>query len=192
MGSGFIKMNSTDDHVSGPAGAGLGPGLAITCPLCYYTAIMQTKVGLSVISLEEITPDNWRLGLRVSNDQEKYVSDRTHLLARAYAYRERHSRAVIICSDGTPVGMALYYDCDELDAYDFSQLFIDERYQGKGYGLAATECILDEMRKDGRFKKVVLCYTDGNQAARSLYEKCGFHETGESDGNEIVMEKILG
>ncbi len=141
-----------------------------------------------MIRLEGIDPNNWRLGLHVKETQKNYVSDSSRMLARAYAFRGYRSRAVVIYAGDVLVGMALYYDCDELQAYDFSQLFIDERYQGKGYGLAAAKCILEEMRRDGKYKKVVLCYIEGNEAARSLYQKCGFHLTGEADGDEIVME----
>lgn len=144
-----------------------------------------------MIHLENVSPDNWHLGLCVKENQEKFVSDKCHLLARAYAFREFRSRAVIIYSDDVAVGMALYYDCDELNAYDFSQLFIDERYQGNGYGMAAVKCILEEMRRDGKYKKVILCYIEGNNAAFSLYKKCGFFLTGETDGDEIIMQKNL-
>lgn len=144
-----------------------------------------------MIKLEIINPNNWRLGLRVNESQKEFVSDEMRLLARAYAYRNYGSRAVVIYNDETPVGMALCYDCIEANAYDLSQLFIDERYQGKGYGYAATMKIIEEMKADGRFQKVILCYIDGNNAARSLYEKCGFNLTGEADGNEIVMERAL-
>ena len=144
-----------------------------------------------MIRLEEINPNNWRLGLHVNESQKGYVSDEMGLLARAYAYREHRSRAVVIYNDSTAVGMALYYDCDDLNTYDLSQFFIDEHYQGKGYGFAATERILDEMRKDGKFKKVTLCYIKGNQSARLLFEKCGFRHTGEVDDDEIIMEMDL-
>ena len=87
--------------------------------------------------------------------------------------------------------MALYYDFDELDAFDFSQLFIDERYQGKGLGSEAARQILARMERDGKFDKAVLCYIDGNEAARHIYEKLGFYLTGERDGDEIIMEKLL-
>lgn len=141
-----------------------------------------------MIHLEEINADNWRLGLKVSEEQSKYVSNDMKLLARAYAYREHRSKAVIIYSDNTPIGMALYYDCEELKAYDFSQFFIDERYQGRGYGYTVTQMILEEMKKDSTYHKVILCYIEGNKEALSLYKKCGFVHTGETDGNEIVME----
>ena len=87
--------------------------------------------------------------------------------------------------------MAMYHDLDEWSAYDFSQFFIDHRYQGKGYGLTAAELILEKLKADGKYNKVVLCYIDGDDAAKNLYEKLGFHYTGEEDGNEIVMEMLL-
>lgn len=146
-----------------------------------------------MIRLEEIDQGNWRLDLRISEEQRQwhYVSEGMAMLARAYAYRNARSQAFVIYGDETPVGMAMYYDCEPLDAYDFSQLFIDQRYQGRGYGLAATEMILARMKADGKYKKAVLCYIEGNEAARGLYEKVGFRPTGEVDGDEVIMEKVL-
>ena len=39
--------------------------------------------------------------------------------------------------------------------------------------------------------KVILCYIDGNEAARNMYEKLGFTLTGDRDEDEIIMEKAL-
>jgi len=141
-----------------------------------------------MIRLEEITPDNWRLGLSVAEHQKTFVSNDMKLLARAYAYRNYRSNALIIYHDDCPVGMALYHDCDNFHAYDFSQLFIDERYQGNGYGTEAAKQILDLMRVDKKYNKVILCYIDGNESARKLYEKLGFKLTGERDEDEIIMQ----
>ena len=90
-----------------------------------------------MIYLETITPDNWRLGLSVREDQSRYVSDSNKILARAYAYRNYGSQAFVIYNDEIPIGMAMYYDLDEMQAYNFSQFFIDQQYQGNGYGLEA-------------------------------------------------------
>ncbi len=144
-----------------------------------------------MIRLEPITPDNWRPALRVREDQRRFVSDCNVILARAYAYREHRSRAFLVCKGDTPIGMAMYYDIEEWNAYDFSQLFIDERYQGHGYGQKAAELILQAMREDGAYDRTVLCYIEGNDAARQLYQKLGFSHTGESDGDEIIMELRL-
>ena len=144
-----------------------------------------------MIRLETVNPDNWRLRLKVSDAQKRFVADSATMLARAYAYRESRSKAYVIYNDTLPVGMALYYDCAELNAYDLSQLFIDERYQGNGFGIEATKQILDKMKSDSKYDKVILCYIDGNEAAKNMYEKLGFTLTGDRDEDEIIMEKAL-
>lgn len=143
-----------------------------------------------MIRLEDIDAGNWRIPLSVSKDQEQYVASTTTILARAYAYREQRSRAFVIYNNETPVGMVLYHDEDSLDAYIFSEILIDERFQGKGYGTAATKLVLDRMKEDGRYHKVVLCYIEGNDAAKKLYEQFGFVET-DRDEDEIIMELDL-
>ena len=140
--------------------------------------------------LADINPGNWRLDLKVAESQKNYVASSAVMLARAYAYREQRSRAFVIYDDETPIGMGMYHDCPELNAYDLSQLFIDERCQGKGYGKVATKLVLDIMKQDGKYSKVVLCYVEGNDAARKLYENFGFVEIGR-DEDEIIMELIL-
>lgn len=144
-----------------------------------------------MIRLENVTPDNWRLGLAVSEAQKRFVSNSDRILARAWAYRDARSRAFVAYADETPVGMALFYDGERIGAYVFSELFIDARYQRRGYGIETARQLLGMMEADGRFDRAVLCYIDGNEPARRLYETLGFRPTGERDGDEIVMEKYL-
>ena len=47
--------------------------------------------------------------------------------------------------------------------------------------------ILDAMKQDGRYSKVDLCYIEGNDAAKKLYESFGFVEI-DRDEDEIIME----
>ncbi|MGN0506862.1 MAG: GNAT family N-acetyltransferase [Lachnospiraceae bacterium] len=143
-----------------------------------------------MIHFVDIDDGNWRIPLKVSKEQELYVANSTTMLARAYAYRNHRSRAFLIYEDETPVGMGLYYDCEPLAAYDFSQIFIDEQFQGKGYGRTAIKLVLDDMKKDGKYDKVVLCYIEGNIVAKKIYADYGFMETGR-DENEIIMELKL-
>ncbi len=144
-----------------------------------------------MIHLETITPDNWRLGLQVRDDQRNYVSDNTGILARSYAYRGSRSHAFVIYNDELPIGMAMFYDLDEEREYNLSQFFIDQRYQGNGFGYEAASMILQMMKDDGKYDKVVLCYIDGDYAALKLYEKLGFRLTGEAYEDEIIMELSL-
>ena len=143
-----------------------------------------------MIRFVDIDPNNWRLGLKVAESQKTYVANSTAMLARAYAYRNQRSRAFIIYHDETSVGMGLYYDLPEMECYDLSQIFIDERYQGRGYGKAATRLVLDALKQDGKYNKVDLCYIEGNDAAMKLYEQFGFVEI-DRDEDEIILELKL-
>lgn len=144
-----------------------------------------------MIHLEEITEVNWRIPLAVSKEQEQYVSNPMKMLARAYAYRNQGSFACVIYNDDEPVGMALYHDCPDLEAYDLSQIFIDERFQKKGYGKQATQLLIERMKAEKKFNKIVLCYIEGNDVAKKMYENLGFYLTGEADEDEIVMELLF-
>jgi diamine N-acetyltransferase len=144
-----------------------------------------------MVKLEGFCPENWRTSLRVREDQKSFVSTPDRILARAWAYRDQSSRAYLVKLDDEPIGMALYYDCPELGAYDLSQLFIDERYQRKGYGKKAAKLIIEEMEKEHRFDRITLCYIEGNEAAERLYRSLGFVHTGERDLDEIIMEKNI-
>lgn len=143
-----------------------------------------------MIHLVDIDEGNWRVPLKVSKEQQRYVANCTTILARAYAYRNSRSQAFLIYEDETPVGMGLYHDCEPLSAYIFSEILIDERFQGKGFGRTATKLVLDNMKKDGKYEKVILCYIEGNDTARRLYESFGFVET-DRDEDEIIMELKL-
>ena len=146
-----------------------------------------------MIRLLPVTPDNWRVRLEVSEAQKGFVAPPEVILARAWAYRNERANAFMIYADDTPVGMALYYDDDEYGCYDLSQLFIDERFQGRGYGSEALRQLLEMMTADGRYPKVSLCYIDGNTESERLYGKFGFYRTYEEEegDEELMMEKLL-
>ena len=143
-----------------------------------------------MIHLVAIDAGNWRIPLRVSKEQERYVANTTTILARAYAYRNARSEAFFIYDNEIPIGMGLYHDEESLNAYVFSELIIDKTFQGKGFGKAATKIILERMKNDGKYNKVVLCYIEGNNAAKTLYENFGFTEI-DRDEDEIIMELEL-
>ena len=143
-----------------------------------------------MVHFVEVDEGNWRIPLQVAPSQKNYVTDQVTLLARAYAFRGSRSRAYFLYVEETPVGMLLYHDDADMDAYIFSELFIDQRYQGRGYGKEAVRLALEHMKQDGRYSKVVLCFIEGNEAARKLYEGFGFQIT-DRDEDEIIMELTL-
>ena len=47
------------------------------------------------------------------------------------------------------------------------------------------------MKQERRFEKIVLCYVEGNEGARVLFESLGFKHTGDVDGDELTMELVI-
>ena len=70
------------------------------------------------------------------------------------------------------------------------QLFIDRRYQGKGYGKAAVNLVLAAMKEEGKYPRVSMCYVEGNEASRELFSQFGFVEVAHP-WDEIFMERML-
>lgn len=140
--------------------------------------------------LFDIDRDSEILKLDVEESQKPYVASIVIMLGRTYVFRDLRPRLFWIFDDEAAVGMALYYDDPDNEAYEFSQIFIDKRYQGRGYGRAAVKLVLDEMKQDGKYNKVTMCYVEGNDTSRKLFEPFGFVETSHP-WDEIFMEAYL-
>lgn len=143
-----------------------------------------------MIHLVDIDNETGDTSLEVAEDQQNYVCNSLVMLARAWLHRKLRPRVFNVYDNDTAVGMGMYLDDPDKDAYDFCQLFIDKRYQRRGYGKAAVELVLNEMRKEGKYSKVSLCYVEGNDASRKLFEQFGFIETSHP-WDEIFMERKL-
>ena len=88
----------------------------------------------------------------------------------------------MIENDGVIVGVALVREfTDEPLGYDLQQFMIDGRYQGRGYGSAALDLILEALRKEGHYDHVEVCVKKADTAAIRLYEKHGFVDSGYVD-----------
>ena len=137
-----------------------------------------------MIRLEEITEDNWleALRLEVGEEQRRFVAPAVGILARGYVYRHDRARVYAITAEGVMVGLALVRDLDEPPAcYDLQQFMIDRRHQGRGYGGEALRQLLALLRAEGRYDAVEVCVHREDLAARRLYERAGFADTGYVD-----------
>ena len=143
-----------------------------------------------MIHLVDIDVEAGNTDLEVSEEQRDYVCTSLVMLARAWLHRKFRPRVFNVYDGETAVGMGMYLDDPEKNAYDFCQLFIDKRYQGKGYGKAAVGLVLDAMRAEGKYQKVSMCYVEGNDASRKLFEQFGFVEVSHP-WDEIFMERML-
>ena len=137
-----------------------------------------------MIHLEDITEANFTEALRleVGEDQRRFVAPAAGILARGYVYRHNRARVYAIMAEDAMAGLALVRDLDEPPAcYDLQQFMIDRRHQGRGCGGEALRQLLAMLRAEGRYDAVEVCVHQENLAARRLYERAGFADTGYAD-----------
>lgn len=139
-----------------------------------------------MIRLADVTEDNWceAASLSVKENQKEYLAPAIGILARGYVYRNCNARIFVVENESIIVGLALVREfTDEPLGYDLQQFMIDQKYQGKGYGTAALELILKELRKEGHYDHVEVCVKKENIKAIRLFEKQGFVDSGYVDEN---------
>lgn len=133
-----------------------------------------------MIHLEKVEGNNYRqfTRLKVKDEQKKYVASNLGILAKAFAYYN-DSTVYGIYNNASAVGLALIREHQDDNCYIFDQLMIDEKYQGNGFGKKATELILNDLKNKSKHNKILLCYVDGDDAAKNLYTSFGFEHTGD-------------
>lgn len=151
----------------------------------YKTRTAGGRTGVIMgIKLTDITEDNWLevADLRVRDDQRSFVAPAIGILARGYVYRDCNARIFVIENDETIIGVALVREfADEPLGYDLQQFMIDRNFQDNGYGSAALEQVLEELRKEGHYDHVEVCVKKEDAPAIHLYEKHGFVDSGYFD-----------
>lgn len=143
-----------------------------------------------MIHLKAITEENFlqAFNLQLAPGQEKFVSHPVRSLAQAYVYREQ-CQPFGICDGERMVGYVMViYDYD-IPEYDIWHMMIDAEEQGKGYGRAALEKVLDYIGQKpfGDSNRVALTCNRENTAACHLYQSMGFALTGNSDEDEVEL-----
>ena len=142
-----------------------------------------------MVWLRNATKDDYSLDLDVNQDQYQFVASYKNILDYAFYKKDtERTHAFIICDEEVAVGVIEYSDLYELMAYNLCYLFIDRRYQRKGYGLTAIQLLLQKLRPEKKFSKVSVTLFEKNYAARKLYEKAGFTPNGFAFEDEYDME----
>ena len=127
-----------------------------------------------MIELREITEDNFiqAFDLKLAQGQERFVSHPVRSLAQAYVYREQ-CRPFGIYNDDVMVGYVMViYDYD-IPEYDVWHMMIDVSEQGKGYGAAALDRVLDYIRSKpfGSSDRVTVTCNKDNVRALKTYAR---------------------
>ena len=147
-----------------------------------------------MINLRKITEENFidAFNLKLGEGQEQYVSHPIRSLAQAYVYREQ-CQPFGIYNDDEMVGYVMViYDYD-VPEYDIWHMMIDVSKQGKGYGKAALEQVINYIKPKpfGGSDKVALTCNKENPVALELYRRMGFEETGAEDEDEIELSVMI-
>ena len=140
-----------------------------------------------MIQLKEITAENfWDIiDLEVSEDQNGLVTSNAVSIAQAKVQPE--CRPLAVYNDDIPVGFVMYCIDRDDGEYWIYRLMIDKRYQSKGYGRAAMNLMLDEIKKDTGRHRVFLGVDPLGIASVKLYESLGFSYNGQIFGKEHIM-----
>ena len=146
------------------------------------------------IELRPITEENFidAFNLRLAPGQESFVSHPIRSLAQAYVYRNQ-CQPFGIFANGKMVGYVMViYDYD-VPEYDIWHMMMDEAEQGKGYGSAALDRVIEYIRTKpfGDSGRVALTCNKNNPIARKLYESKGFSATGIEDEDEIELVMMM-
>ena len=145
----------------------------------------------STVTLREVTKDNFRAiaGLSVADDQKNFVANNAFSMAEASFEEEAWFRAIY--AGDTPVGFAMLFENHEKNEYGVWRFMIDKEHQGKGYGRAALQLLIDRIKSYPNAKVMELCVVPENVGAIKLYTSMGFADTGRVEWNENVYELVF-
>ena len=147
-----------------------------------------------MLELRPIGEDNFidAFNLRLAPGQERFVSHPVRSLAQAYVYRTQCQPFGIYAADKMVGYVMVIYDYD-VPEYDIWHMMIDESAQGKGYGRAALDRVIDYIRTKpfGDSGRVALTCSKDNSVALKLYRDMGFAPTGNEYEDEIELAMYL-
>ncbi len=150
----------------------------------------------SHVSLRPITDANRQAveALRVAPAQQRFVSGVVESLRQAAEHPGAHAIAWAIYAGETPVGVVMI--ADEVDGPDYIpqflwKLLIDERHQGKGYGTATLDLVVEYFRARPGVDEVRTSAGQGEGSPIPFYERYGFVRTGELHDDEVMLKLVF-
>jgi diamine N-acetyltransferase len=147
-----------------------------------------------MIRLERLTRDNWEqvITLDIADEQRRFLETPSVLHAVAEVQFHPTYTAYAICDDGMTVGFVTYGHLPEDQSkWWIPLLIIDRHHQGKGYGRAAMQTLINTVRVQAPYcQEIALNYKPENVAAERLYLSIGFEKTDEIDERGQVTMRM--
>jgi len=146
------------------------------------------------VTLRPVTRENWleALALQVKQEQSNFVPTAAVSLAKVHIKPDGDEVEYVpfaIYHEETMVGFIMHaFEENTSNMYWINGFFIDSRYQGKGYGKAALQLMIEYIRsRFAQCEEIRLTVYPNNVNAYHLYRSVGFVETGERMGEELIL-----
>lgn len=149
------------------------------------------------LSIYPVTEQNRKqvLNLKVKEGQEHFIETTAQCLKEA---DERSVwRPVGIYDKETLIGFAMYGLFMEYPPNGrvwLDRLLIGDSFQGKGYGKAALQLLIQRLWEEYHYPEIYLSLFAGNNCAEHLYRSFGFEYIDEKDlgGEDVMRLRIPG
>jgi diamine N-acetyltransferase len=140
----------------------------------------------AIVTLRDLTPDNWQtcIRLKVRDDQSTFVATNVYSVAESKIEPSLMPRAIYAGDE--MVGFTMYGRDPADGSCWVVRLMIDQRYQGRGYGRAAMQAVIELLRAYPDCHDIYLGVEPDNPGAQKLYASLGFAPDGMA-GTEIKM-----
>ncbi|EIM06000.1 spermine/spermidine acetyltransferase [Planococcus antarcticus DSM 14505] len=142
------------------------------------------------IKIVEVNIENWYAccELEVAEEQKQYVEPNAVSIAQSKF--ELTLKPLAIYTGENVIGFLMYNSApEELDSYWIYRIMVDQQFQGKGIGKAASSLMMDEMVKSLNAKKIAVGYHPKNLGAHHLYASLVFIDNGDRFGKEMAVVK---
>lgn len=111
--------------------------------------------------------------IRVKREQRRFTKN---LLITYLQTRHPAVTTYRIDVGDAPIGYVMMVHADNPAQWIIERLTIDEAYQGKGYGYAVADRLIDMIHDFDNSEMVIVRYKPNNETARRLFERLGFVE----------------
>lgn len=147
------------------------------------------------VTLREISEEN-RVAveaLAVSEEQNGYVAGVADSLAEAAETPDAKPWYRAAYADGQPVGFVMISDGitvdnpDYLGPYYLWRLLVGRRFQGRGYGTAILDSVVEYLRTRPGASTLLTSHVVGPSSAVGFYQQYGFRLTGDVHDGEPVL-----
>lgn len=149
------------------------------------------------VSLRPLEPDNFMecRGLEISEQQRRdsLLHDMHTILKDAVNEEALIKLVVYDDAENIVVGFAQVRGFPAHFTYDIGKFLIGERFQRKGYGMAALKKVINELFVRPDCNKITVTYPFFNEGVELFYAKAGFVVVEDDEGfihTELVRQGI--